>query len=81
MDESLRIAACTAATKLRASGRQVDLVLDAGKKMKWAFKQAERCGASRLVLFAPDEWEKGQSVRVKNLETREEEDVAFDNLC
>ncbi|KAG7671296.1 hypothetical protein Ndes2526B_g02218 [Nannochloris sp. 'desiccata'] len=80
MDESLRTAACTAATKLRASGRQVDLVLEGGKKMKWAFKQAERCGASRLVLFAPDEWEKGQ-VRVKNLETREEEDVSFDSLC
>jgi histidyl-tRNA synthetase len=79
MDESLRTAACTAASKLRAAGRQVDLVLEGGKKMKWAFKQAERCGAARLVLFAPDEWERGQ-VRVKHLETREEEDVAFDSL-
>ena len=48
--------------------------------MKWAFKQAERCGATRLVLLAPDEWEKGQ-VRVKNLKTREESDVPFDSLC
>ena len=80
MDESLRPAACSAAAKLRAAGRQVDLVLEPGKKMKWAFKQAERCGARRLVLLAPDEWEKGL-VRVKNLETREESDVPFDSLC
>lgn len=80
MDEALRPAACTAAARLRASGRKVDLVLEPGKKMKWAFKQAERCGASRLVLLAPDEWERGD-VRVKNLETREEADVPFNSLC
>ena len=47
--------------------------------MKWAFKHAERCGASRLVLVAPDEWSNG-CVRVKNLESREEADVMVDDL-
>jgi histidyl-tRNA synthetase len=79
MEESLRPAACTAAARLRAAGRSVDVVLEPGKRMKWAFKQAERCGAKRLVLLAPDEWERGV-VRVKDLATREETDVKFDEL-
>jgi histidyl-tRNA synthetase len=79
MDKDLYPVACSIASKLRAENKTVDLVLDSGKKMKWAFKQAERCGASRLVLVAPDEWEKGL-VRVKNLETREEEDVPIDRI-
>ena len=41
MDESLRSEACSVAAKLRSAGRAVDLVLEP-KKMKWAFKQAER---------------------------------------
>jgi hypothetical protein len=42
MDEALRAEACGVATQLRGRGRRVDLVLQA-KKMKWVFKQAERC--------------------------------------
>ena len=42
MDEGLRAEACGIAARLRAAGRAVDLVLEP-KKMKWAFKQAERC--------------------------------------
>lgn len=57
----------------------MDLVLEDSKRMKWAFKQAERCGAARLVLLAPDEWAKG-TVRVKDLATREEADVPLDQL-
>lgn len=79
MDVDLHATGCSIASKLRSQGRHVDLVLESGKKMKWAFKQAERCGASRLVLVAPDEWEKGL-VRVKNLKTREEQDVPIDNI-
>ena len=43
MDESLRGAAMEVSSKLRASGRTVDLVLEP-KKMKWVFKHAERTG-------------------------------------
>ena len=42
MDEELRPQACDIAARLRGAGRSVDLVLES-KKMKWAFKQAERC--------------------------------------
>ncbi len=41
MDEGLRGEACAVATRLRAAGRCVDLVLES-KKMKWVFKQSER---------------------------------------
>jgi len=44
-----------------------------------ALQQAERCNAARLVLVAPEEWEKGL-VRVKDLGSREERDVPLDQL-
>lgn len=43
-DEALRPQATAIAQRLRAAGRRVDLVLEP-KRLKWAFKQAERCGA------------------------------------
>eukprot|EP00887_Chlorella_sp_A99_P007347 scaffold2.g7347.t1 len=79
MEPALRPAACSVAQRLRAAGRSVDLVLEDGKRMKWAFRQAERCGAARLVLVAPDEWARG-AVRVKDLASREEADVPLDAL-
>ncbi|CAK0787830.1 hypothetical protein CVIRNUC_011052 [Coccomyxa viridis] len=78
LDESLRASASSIGQKLRRAGRRVDLVLEA-KKMKWVFKQAERCGAERLIIVAPDEWERGM-VRVKNLSARDEKDMAVDEL-
>ena len=78
IDENLRGAAMSVATKLRASGRTVDLVLE-DKRMKWAFRHAERTGAQRLVMVMPDEWAAG-NVRIKELESGEESDVAVDDL-
>ena len=78
IDENLRPAAMSVATKLRASGRLVDLVLE-DKRMKWAFRHAERTGAQRLVMVMPDEWAAG-NVRIKELESGEESDVAVDDL-
>ena len=66
------------ASKLRESGRSVDLVLD-DKRMKWAFKHADRTGAQRLVMVMPDEWSSGK-VRIKDLDSGEESDVSFDDL-
>lgn len=37
--------------RLRAAGRRVDLVLEP-KRLKWAFKQAERCNAGEFVWLA-----------------------------
>jgi len=78
LSESLRPQAMKVAAKLRESGRTVDLVLE-DKKAKWAFKQAERVGAQRVVLLGEKEWEAG-NVRVKDLRTREEVDVKLDDL-
>lgn len=75
----MRGPACSVAARLRRAGRSADLVLE-DKKMKWVFKAAERCGAGRLVLVAPEEWEKGL-VRVKDLEAREEMNVKLDDIC
>ena len=77
-DDSLRAAAMQVATRLRGDGRSVDLVLER-KKVKWAFKHADLAGASRLVLLAPDEWAAGK-VRVKELGTGEERDLAVEDL-
>ena len=78
INEDLRSAAMSVATKLRASGRLVDLVLD-DKRMKWAFRHAERTGAQRLVMVMPDEWAAG-NVRIKELESGEESDIALSDL-
>ena len=69
----LRPAAMEVADRLRKAGRSVDLVLEE-RRMKWAFRHADSCGASRLVLVAPDEWERGL-VKVRDLETGEEREV------
>jgi len=78
MGTELRGAAMQVAAKLRSAGRTVDLVLE-DKKMKWVFKHAERCGATRLVMVMPDEWAEGK-VRIKDLDTGEESTVAMEDL-
>ena len=78
MGSELRGAAMQVAAKLRSAGRTVDLVLE-DKKMKWVFKHAERCGATRLVMVMPDEWAEGK-VRIKDLDTGEESTVAMEDL-
>ena len=78
MGTELRGAAMQVAAKLRSAGRSVDLVLE-DKKMKWVFKHAERCGATRLVMVMPDEWAEGK-VRIKDLDTGEESTVAIEDL-
>mgnify|MGYP003311637833 CR=1 FL=1 len=67
LNSDLRNAAVMVAASLRNSGRTVDLVLE-DKKMKWGFKHAERIGAARLVLLAPDEWSR-KMVKIKDLDT------------
>ncbi len=42
-------------------------------------QQAERCGARRLLIMAPDEWAEGL-VRVKDLGSREEQNVTLQQL-
>lgn len=78
LGEELRSAAMSVASKLRKSGRFVDLVIE-NKKMKWAFKHAERTGAQRLVMIMPEEWHSG-IVKIKELKTGEETEINFNDL-
>ena len=78
LSPELRNAAMQVASSLRATGRSVDLVLE-DKRLKWAFKHAERSGAQRLVMVMPDEWKDGK-VRIKDLETGEETNVDVESL-
>ena len=76
--QDLRSDAVRIASMLRKSGRSVDLVLEA-KKAKWAFKHADRAGASRMVLVAPEEWARGV-VKIKDLATGEQREARPEQL-
>jgi histidyl-tRNA synthetase len=78
LSPELRDTAVMVATSLRDSQRMVDLVIE-DKKMKWAFKHAERIGARRLVLVGPEEWAR-KMVKIKDLETGEESEVLVSDL-
>ena len=78
LNQDLRDIAVRVTASLRLSDRTVDLVLE-DKKIKWAFKHAERVGAKRLVLLAPDEWSR-KMIKVKDLETGEEKEVSLKDL-
>ena len=78
LSPELRNAAMSVASSLRETGRTVDLVLE-DKRLKWAFKHAERSGAERLVMVMPEEWKDGK-VKIKDLETGEEEEVSIESL-
>ena len=78
LSPDLRDIAVRVAASLRLSDRTVDLVLE-DKKIKWAFKHAERTGAKRLVLLAPDEWSR-KMIKVKDLDTGEEKELSLNDL-
>jgi len=78
LNSDLRNAAVMVAASLRNSGRTVDLVLE-DKKLKWVFKHAERVGAKRLVLLAPDEWSR-KMVKIKDLDTGEESEISLNDI-
>jgi len=78
LNQDLRDIAVRVAASLRLANRTVDLVLE-DKKIKWAFKHAERIGARRLVLLAPEEWAR-KMIKVKDLETGEEKEVSLKDL-
>lgn len=72
-NESQRSTALKVLKQLRDKGRSADIILDA-KKIAQAFSYADRIGADRAVLIAPEETENGMA-RVKMLrEGQERED-------
>lgn len=77
-DDTLRKPAVEIANLLREKGRSVELVLE-DKKMKALFKQADRLGAERVLLLAPEEWQR-REVRVKMMQSGKEANVSLDSL-
>eukprot|EP00416_Gambierdiscus_australes_P035517 CAMPEP_0171096342 /NCGR_PEP_ID=MMETSP0766_2-20121228/44381_1 /TAXON_ID=439317 /ORGANISM="Gambierdiscus australes, Strain CAWD 149" /LENGTH=522 /DNA_ID=CAMNT_0011555303 /DNA_START=218 /DNA_END=1787 /DNA_ORIENTATION=+ len=51
---------------LRQAGKSVDVFPEPARKVKKAFRYADRVGAVRIAFVAPDEWERGL-VRIKDL--------------
>ena len=78
LDSELKNVAVKVASVLRDSDRLVDLVLE-DKKMKWAFKHAERVGATRLILIGPEEWGR-QKIKVKELQSGEEYETSIEEI-
>lgn len=50
---------------MRDAGKSADIILDK-KKLQQAFSYADRIGANRAILVAPDEWSR-KEVCVKML--------------
>lgn len=78
MSPDLYPAAIQVATKLRAFGQTVDVVLE-DKKPKWVFKHADRLGAKFCVVVGADEYERGE-VAIKDLGAGEQANVRIDAL-
>ena len=78
MNEDLYSVAIDVASKLRAEGQTVDLVLEK-KKTKWVFKHAARNEAKYCVIVASNEYENGE-VSVKDLSVGEQTAVKIDAL-
>jgi histidyl-tRNA synthetase len=79
--EDLRPVANELAMTLRMQGRAIEIVLGEGKKLKWAYSYADRLGADRVLLIAPDEW-KERKIRVKDMKvgSKEQADNQYDVL-
>jgi len=58
--------AMSVARRLRKAGKSVDVYPEAAKKVKKAFKYADKVGARKMAFVAPDEWENGL-VSIKDL--------------
>lgn len=65
------------ASKLREAGKSVTLYQQVVKKMGKAFSYADRIGARKVALVAPDEWTRGE-VTIKDLR---ETDEAKKQIC
>jgi histidyl-tRNA synthetase len=78
MSPELYKVAVDVASRLRAAGQSVDVVLE-NKKSKWVFKHADRIGARFCVIVGSDEFASGK-VSVKNLDLGTQEAILIDAL-
>jgi len=79
MDEDLYKPSLDVASRLRAAGQKVDLILEP-KKTKWVMKYANRIGAKYCAIIGSQEFENGE-VAIKNLEAGEQESVKIAELA
>jgi histidyl-tRNA synthetase len=86
-NDSMMGKAMSVAARLRDAGKRVDMFPDVAKKVKKAFKYADRVGGRKIAFVAPDEWEKGM-VRIKDLRSAPDaspetiqKDVPLDDLA
>jgi histidyl-tRNA synthetase len=70
--------ALSVARQLRLAGKSVDIFTEPGKKLAKAYNYADRIGARKLALVAPNEWDQGL-VRVKDLRTEDSSNVSADD--
>ena len=77
-DSEVYSAALQVATKLRAAGMSVDVVLE-DKKPKWCFKHADRIGARYCAIIGSDEFANGQ-VSIKNLDSGDQSQINVGDL-
>jgi len=74
--------AMNVARRLRKAGKRVDLYPEAARRVKKAFRYADKVGAQKIAFVAPDEWENGL-VRIKDLRSTSEakqQDVPLEDL-
>merc|ERR1712127_214570 len=76
MNEDLYSVAIEVASKLRAQGQTVDLILEK-KKTKWVFKHASRNEARYCVIVAGNEYDNGE-VSVKDLSLGAQSTIKID---
>eukprot|EP00439_Symbiodinium_sp_Y106_P058919 s938_g8.t1 len=55
--------AMNVARRLRLAGKSVDVYPEAARRVKKAFRYADKVGAAKIAFVAPDEWEKGEDLR------------------
>jgi len=66
------------AHELRAAGVNTDVYTDSGK-LKKKFAYADRTGAAKVVIVAPDELARGAG-KVKDMKTGEEQEVGVNEI-
>ncbi|KAL9653305.1 hypothetical protein ABK040_011012 [Willaertia magna] len=82
-DASFRPVAAKICMILREKGRICDVYMKNPKKIGAAYEYADKIGAERAILIAPDEW-KEKKVKIKNLretdESKKEVTISFEEL-
>jgi len=78
MCSELYEATINVATRLRESGKRVDLVLQY-RRVKWCFKYASKVGCKYIVMVAPEEYVNGEVV-IRKMQTSNQTKIKINDL-